>query len=110
MKIHPEVKELLDEEMREGLRYWRDTSPEEINKRFRARLLADQKPFKNPMKGITWEWKYVGCDCGGYVTFLCTQHYPWCTGRRVPVFSTPQQPKEIDGRLWYSGYNGGGDI
>lgn len=86
MKVHPEMKKIIDEEMKEGLQYWRNRSPEDILKRIKARMIVEQKSLLTPASGIAWRWERVGCDCGA--NYIC---FPWCNGRKEIVFFTPAE-------------------
>lgn len=104
MKIHPEMKEVVEREMQEGLRHWRNKSPEEILKRVRENAIREQQTIMNPTKGIAWKKVYKGCDCAGVFG-----HYPWCNGHTGIELFTPEpekKPRHIDGRDWYFGSSG----
>lgn len=96
MRIHPEVREVLQAEMTEGLRYWRDKSPEEINNRMRARMLAEQTPLCQRNKILTYK-VVPRCKC----LVACVDHLPWCDGKSDVIFEAKDGAKEIDGRYWY---------
>lgn len=102
MKIHPEMRELVEIEMREGLRYWRDKSPEDIKASLDKKLMADQKVLHGAGRhGLAWRWDYVGCTC-----YMFVGHAPWCEGSRKLVFFTPEPEKrkgiEHNGRMWFT--------
>lgn len=104
MKVHPEVKELMTEAMEEGLKHWKNKTPEQIRAAVRARLLADSKVFKTPLKGIEWKYEMENCQCPTHP--FVRGHMPWCEGVRKIVFVTPEPERKgtlIDGRMWDSG-------
>jgi hypothetical protein len=90
MKIHPEMKDTITEAMREGLRFWRKRTPEQIREDVRKKIRAEQGDLFNPKKVLAWGRFYVGCDCGG-----AFGHYPWCTGHiEFKVWATDPEPEQ----------------
>lgn len=101
MKIHPEMREIVEKEMQEGLQYWRDKSPEQILKAIHDRMIAEQKPLQN-LKTHDLGWEYV-------MSCKCLMHGPWCQPPK-PVIRSYARNVEINGRIWMSGHSPWGMI
>lgn len=101
MHVHPEMKAALDEEMREGLKWYKKTTPEEIKTRFDKRMIAQQRAIIVP-KDLVGK-KIWDCHC---LSNFIGGHAPWCDQTyKIELQTEPELPKGklIDGRVWYSG-------
>lgn len=111
MKIHPEMREVIDAEMREGLRFWRDKSPEEINRRMREKMVREQKVLLDILglksKELAVKEERTPCECP-YMPFGGQCHLPWCEAKKTITFVLGEKLKKkfIDGRDWYFGHSG----
>lgn len=79
MKIHPEMAEIVKQEMQAGMRYWKNESPEEILDRIRKRVLAEQAPLQQlnvANKVLSWDLIY-DCNCLKYAP----SHVAWCDAK-----------------------------
>lgn len=99
-KIHPEMLETVNEEMRDALKWWKTTTPEEVKARLNKRLLAQQKPLR--VKGLMAKRVYE-CSC---LSIYINTHVPRCEQKFHIDFET-ELPKEepIYGRVWHTGHS-----
>lgn len=103
MRVHPEMRDALNEAMAEGLKWWKKTTPEEIKRRFDQKVLREQAAFrgKHPMTAR----RVFSCTCLNF----WSAHAPWCEDKGRIVFEAGLPQKEIDptvfnGRNWYFGH------
>ena len=100
MNVHPEMKELLNAEMENGLKWWKKTTPTEIKNRLDKKLIAQQKALHTVEDGKELcATKVFLCVCLNH----CLTHLPWCDGKYEIVFERKNKEKVIDGRTWRYG-------
>jgi hypothetical protein len=98
MKIHPEMREHMAEAMRDGLKWWKQTTPAQIKARVDRALTVQQKALHTVNDGKELHATILyRCDCLRH----CVSHLPWCDGKSEIVFERKQKGIERDGRVWY---------
>lgn len=103
MKIHPEVQDIVQEQMGRLLRHDTTYTPEQIIERVRKNLNAQQKTLHaDELRAGTKQLvghKVYDCEC----MKLYWTHVPWCEQKFHIEFTTEAAEQTINGRTFRFG-------